>query len=706
MTTVDEVRDRLDVVEIIGEHVELKRAGRSYKGLCPFHDEKTPSFVVFPDSGAWRCFGACGTGGDVFDFVMRFENLSFREALELLARRAGVDLDPPTQHQAQRQERRARLKAAVAAARDFFADRLRADPTAEAAREYLARRRFDDDAAHAAGLGWSPDEWRATADHLLGLGFDEDELLAAGLVRARDGGGFYDAFRGRLMFPISDVRGDPIGFGARTLDPEGVPKYINSPQGDLFDKGRTLYGLDRARHAIRHAGEAVVVEGYTDVVRAHAAGFANVVASLGTALTEHHVMLLKRFAPRIVLALDADAAGQAATRRGLDVASSAAAGDLVPVVTARGLRYEQRLDVELRVATLPAGQDPDDVIRDDPAAWERAIAGARPVMEYLFDALTRDLDLSDPTGKLEAVERLTPSISEVTDPVARAAWVARLSDLVRIDERAIAQRLARAGGGSESRRGRGAQAGTRTPSSLPSLSPSPGRAVGRREAAGSDDDQPWPIGAEEGPDDPTAGDGSTEVEDLGEGMVPASPPALALALAPPSDRATWLLGHLLLDPTRLVALGADLAQDALAPLSDADFPRAIERDLLEAVHLASRGAPPPDAPPEHRLEALPDTHAGYAAELRRRAASEPRIDSEAMRRALRAAVIRIRERALLDRLFELKSLQAEAEAQDELALDARVVSAGAELRRLKSLLNATAADRARQIKGKRDKALG
>ena len=678
MTTVDDVRDRLDVVEIVGEHVTLKRSGRSYKGLCPFHDEKTPSFVVFPESGAWRCFGACATGGDVFDFVMRIENLGFRDALEQLARRAGVDLDPPSPHVAQRQEKRTRLKAAVAAASAFYVERLHTDPDAAEAREYLTRRGFGTEIAKAAGLGWSPDEWRRAGDHLHTLGFEDDELIAAGLARPREGGGAYDAFRGRLMFPISDVRGDAIGFGARTLDPDGVPKYLNSPQGELFDKSRVLYGLDRARHSIRRIGAAVVVEGYTDVVRAHAAGFENVVASLGTALTEHHVMLLKRFAPRIILALDADAAGQAATKRGLDVATEAAAGDLVPIVTAHGLRYEQRLDVELLVATLPAGRDPDDVIRENPDEWASAIEGARPVMEYLFIVLTADLDLDDPTGKLEAVERLMPSISEVTDPVARAAWVARLADLVRIDERAIAARLSRSGGSGQRRSGaaHGSQGSHRGHGGATGHGPNRSG-----QEAPPDDDVPWPLG----PD--------------GEGSVSAQ-------LTPPRDRATWLLGKLIEDPLRLVYLAEDLETDGLTPLDDSDFERAIERDLIAGVRHAARGAPPPDAPPEHRLDALPETHAYYAAELRRRAASEPVIDAGASRKALRAGVIRIRERALRDRLYELRSLLAEAESGEEQALDTRVASASGQLLRLQGLLTSTVADRARQMGGKRDKALG
>ncbi|MBW2464874.1 MAG: DNA primase, partial [Deltaproteobacteria bacterium] len=384
MSGIDEVRDRLDIVEVVGDYVQLKRSGRSYKGLCPFHDEKTPSFIVFPDSGNWRCFGACAVGGDAFDFVMRLENLDFRGALEHLARRYGVVLEPPTPAAAERKSHRDRLLEATAAAAEFFHAQLMRTPAAEPARDYLRQRDFGIDTAQSFGLGWAPDEWSALATHLNGKGFNESELLDAGLVKARDSGGVYDAFRGRIVFPIHDTRGRPIGFGARTLDPEGVPKYLNSSQSEIFDKSHVLYGLHRAVRAMRSEDAAVVVEGYTDVVRAHMAGFENVVASLGTAITEHQLRALKRYTHTMVLALDADAAGQAATLRGLEVAREAAAGGVVPVPTGRGMHYAQRVDVDLRVVSMPAGKDPDDVIRDGPANWRKLVTGARPVMDYLF----------------------------------------------------------------------------------------------------------------------------------------------------------------------------------------------------------------------------------------------------------------------------------------------------------------------------------
>jgi DNA primase len=442
MSDIDAVRDRLDIVEVVGGHVQLKRTGRTYKGLCPFHDEKTPSFVVFPDSGNWRCFGACAIGGDAFDFVMRIENLDFRSALEQMALRVGIDLTPPSPEKIKTQDRQERMRAATAAASLFYHQQLLRSNAAEAAREYLRNRDFGIEVAQNFGLGWAPDEWSALTKHLVSAGYDEDELLAAGLVRSRESGGVYDAFRGRLIIPIHDPRGRAVGFGARSLDPKGQPKYINSPQSEIFDKSHLLYGLHRAARAMRAQDKAVIVEGYTDVIRAHAAGFENVVASLGTALTEPHLRLLKRYTHTIVLALDSDAAGQAATLRGLEVAREATAGDVVPVPTGRGkVSYEHRVDVNLRVAMLPAGQDPDDVIRERPDLWRKRIHDAPSVMDYLFQTLTKDLKLEEPDGKTVAADRLLPVVASVTDPVSRAAWLGRLAQMIQIDERSLSMRL-------------------------------------------------------------------------------------------------------------------------------------------------------------------------------------------------------------------------------------------------------------------------
>jgi DNA primase len=440
MSAVDDVRERIDIVSLIGTSTELRKAGRLFKGLCPFHEERTPSFVVYPETGRWQCFGACATGGDVFSFVMRRDGVTFREALETLALQAGVVLEAATPQAEARKAERDRWREALSQAADFFHGQLLRQPAAERAREYLKRRQFDKQTAIAFQLGWAPEGGAATHLALRAAGFSDDELLAAGLVKRRDAGGVYDVFRGRLMFPIKDTLGRTVGFGGRTLVKDEVPKYVNSPQSGLFDKSHLLYGLDRAKSAIHSAGRAVVVEGYTDVIRAQMAGFLNVVASLGTALTESHVRLLCRYTKAIVLALDADAAGQAATLRGLDVAA-AAAGETAPVPTAGGwIRYEQVADVRLHVAVLPAGQDPDDVVRDTPELWETIVRDAPPMMAYLFDTLTADLDLGRPDDKTTAVERLAPIVAAIGNPVTSAAWLDELAQRTGIDRRAIAGR--------------------------------------------------------------------------------------------------------------------------------------------------------------------------------------------------------------------------------------------------------------------------
>jgi DNA primase len=636
MSVVDEVRERSDIVEIVGGSVQLKKAGRTLKGLCPFHQERTPSFVVYPDSGTWRCFGACATGGDVFSFVMRAENLDFRGALELLARRAGVTLEAPSAAAEARQSRLDRLHDAAAAAAAFYHRQLMRAPEAEAARAYLAARDFGGDVARLFELGWAPDAWSAVRDALHADGFSDEELLAAGLVRAREGGGAYDYFRSRLTIPIRDAKGRAIGFGARTLEVGGQPKYLNSSQSELFDKSHVLFGLDRAARAIRQAGEAVVVEGYTDVIRAHAAAYTNVVASLGTALTAFQLTALRRHARVIVLALDADAAGQAATLRGLEVAREALEGDVTPVPTAHGwIRYEHRLDVELKVATLPAGQDPDDVIRADPDTWRSLIQAAQPVMAFLFQTLTSDLDLLTPGGKSAAADRLLPLVSEIPDPVVRSAWLSRLAELIRVDEKNLAVRLA---------------------------APKPPRRTRRSEAS-----------------PPPEADG----EGVDTGQRASLPPP---ATSPSAELAGYVLSHLLAAPRCLRDVNARLREDHQPPLGPEDFDGATERDLFEAVRHAARGVPPPDAPPEHHLDTLPEAHAQVAAALRAQAAAAPQVSARARVEALREATLRLRIRSVNEQLTGLRHLQLEADADARAGFEAQVRDLGAQLLALQRLL--------------------
>jgi len=442
MGVVDEIKERLDIVDVIGAYVPLQKAGRYYRALCPFHAEKTPSFYVFPDSQRWHCFGACGEGGDIFTFVMKREGWDFATALEELARRAGVVLRPRTPEQARMDEENARLQAAVAEAARYYHHLLLHAPEAARAREYLARRGLSSETILRFQLGYSLPAWDALRAHLTGRGFTPAELVRAGLLVEREDGSTYDRFRDRLMIPIRDPHGTTVGFGARTLEADGVPKYINSPQTPLFDKGRLLFGLDMARDAIRREECVVVVEGYMDVMQAHQAGFGNVVAQMGTALTETQVRLLKRYTRRLILALDPDAAGIQATLRGLEVAREAMDRELTPVFNPRGLvGFERRLGAEIRVLTLPPGNDPDDLIRQDPARWPVLVRESLPVVEFVLGQLLRQTDLEDAKGRARVVEAMLPLLRDVGDPVERETYAQKVARALRLDARTVLARL-------------------------------------------------------------------------------------------------------------------------------------------------------------------------------------------------------------------------------------------------------------------------
>jgi len=440
MTAVDEIKARLDIVDIVSDHVSLKKSGRSFKGLCPFHAEKTPSFFVFPETQTWHCFGACGTGGDVFSYVMKHDNLGFAEALQELAARAGVELAPPRQADVEREKVLDRLFDINAAAAAYFAEVLRSDQGASA-REYAQSRGLNAETIQTFQLGYAPDQWRSLSTHLLERGYKRPDLLELGLIIEREDGGFYDRFRGRFMVPIRDTRGRVIGFGGRILG-EGQPKYLNSPQTPLFNKSHVLFGLDLAKGAIRAQGRAVIVEGYMDVLQAHQAGFNNVIASMGTALTEYQLALLKRMTKTYILALDPDLAGDQGTLRGLSVARQTLDRQTVPVPTAKGwIRYESRLDAEIRIMSLPEGQDPDDLIRDTPGLWPPLVEAAVPVVDYYFEVVTQDLNLTEAKDKSEAVQRLLPIIGDIRDEVERTHYVQKLARLIRVDQDVIRRQL-------------------------------------------------------------------------------------------------------------------------------------------------------------------------------------------------------------------------------------------------------------------------
>jgi DNA primase len=430
-----EVKSKLSIVDVVGETVPLRKAGTTLKGLCPFHGEKTPSFVVTPARESWHCFG-CGEGGDVFSFVMKLENLSFPEALKRLAAKAGIEIDERTSRE---DARKARLREVLEHAVAFYHVVLTSSRTGAAALDYLHGRGFTDETIEKFQLGWAPDGWDQMIKMLQSRrNVTEAELAEVGLTSQRQGRrGAYDKFRSRVIFPIRDVAGAAVGIGGRVLPGDAhdanAPKYLNSPATALFDKSRTLYLIERARAEIRRLDEAVLVEGYTDALMAHQAGFGNVVASLGTALTPAQVAVITRYATRIVLAYDVDPAGQHAGSIGGEELHR-----LVGSLAAEGTDVEI---ARVRVARLPAGKDPDEVIRDTPDLWREAVRTAQPIMEFLIDYYATAFDVRTNEGQSQAVAAVMPLLRVLRNPVLRDGYLQILALRTEVKERVLLEVL-------------------------------------------------------------------------------------------------------------------------------------------------------------------------------------------------------------------------------------------------------------------------
>ncbi len=439
MSVIEEIKSRVDIVELISESVTLRRTGKNYIGFCPFHSNtRTPSFVVFPESGTWRCFGQCNEGGDIFAFVMKKEGIDFSQALQILAQKAEVTLKPLTPQAVAEREEHEALRTLLEDAVTFYRHQLLNTEAGRQALAYLRQRGLRDETLEAFGIGYAPQRWDGLMQHFAAKGVEMQALLQAGLISESQDGRLHDRFRHRVMIPIRDEQGRMAGFGARILDPNDVPKFLNSPQTPLFDKGQLLYGLDRARRSLREKDQAVLVEGYLDVIALHQAGFTNVVSPMGTALTEGQLFLLKRFTKRLVLALDADAAGEKATLRGLELARQAMDHSQDLVFDSHGLlRFEARLQADLRVATLPPGLDPDEVVQKDPQQWEQLIAAAKPIVVHVMETLAAQRDVNDPKQKNEIAAHVLPLIQEVPNPLERDAYLQRLARLLRVDERTL-----------------------------------------------------------------------------------------------------------------------------------------------------------------------------------------------------------------------------------------------------------------------------
>lgn len=411
MSDTQLIKDKIDVVDLIGEYVQLKPSGINHKGLCPFHHEKSPSFMVNRERQNWHCFG-CAKGGDIFSFIQEIENLEFVDALQLLAQRAGVVLTNRVENQAESSQK-SRLKEINRAATAFFHHILTQLPAAESAREYLKNRGLTAETITNWQIGFIPDQWDLLTKYLLKKGHSIDDLVASGLTIKRDNAdrassrGFYDRFRGRIMFPIWDVHDSVVGFTGRVLVETETSggKYVNSPQSPTYDKSRILFGLNKAKRAIKDNDLAVLVEGQMDVIACHQAGMTNVVATSGTALTDEQIKLLQRYTTNLAMAFDADAAGQNAAKRGIDLAREAG--------------------LQIRVIRIPegAGKDPDECLKKNPAVWTESVKSARDVMEWFIEKSLGAHDLANPRGRQTAVNEILVEIKRIPYALERDHWL-------------------------------------------------------------------------------------------------------------------------------------------------------------------------------------------------------------------------------------------------------------------------------------------
>ncbi len=613
MNVTDEIKARLDIVDVISDTVALKKSGRSYTGFCPFHtNTRTPSFVVFPETQTWRCFGACADGGDIFSFVMKREGLGFKEALELLAKRAGLNLEPASPHSTKQDEQSEKLLEINAAAAAYFHNLLIGSAAAASTRTYLAGREILPETMAAFQLGYALDEWEGLKTHFVERGYRPEQLLAAGLLVERDGQPGYDRFRNRLMIPIRDSRGRVVGFGARALAAGQQPKYLNSPQTLLFDKSATLYGLDLARQHIRQTETVVIVEGYMDVIQAHQRGAKNVVAQMGTALTEPQLKRIAPLANRIVLALDADTAGNAATVRSLSVARQSLPRLYRATSTSRGIELEGHIGQEIYIAPLPAGQDPDDILRQGLEVWQALVDQAVPSLDYYESLILGQADLTTPQGKTYIVHELIPVYREINDDVEKTVRVQRLARKIGLDERLLLAELK----GKPPRAA--ATSRRRIPPPEPALTPE----------------------------------------------LPAETPLSAkTTLAIDAGLEEYCLSLILANPTALAVANEVLEGQELPGLSANDFRRGDNRDIFKVLQLwTALETPKIELLIEMVDELLERRLAALAGQWHRR----PLPAAEDVNHDLTVAVLRLRLQTVSEQLGELKFLLLEAEENEDL----------------------------------------
>ncbi|RAQ96689.1 DNA primase [Thermogemmatispora tikiterensis] len=685
---IETIKARLDLVDEVGQVVKLQKTGRAFKALCPFHNERTPSFYVFPESQHWHCFG-CHESGDIFTFVQKAQGLDFPEALRYLAEKAGVSLDEQPGYDAAQQRElaalRERLRHLNEDAQLWFHQALLRLREAAPARAYLQGRGLTGETVIAFGLGYAPDSRDALCRYLLSQGYSEQELVSAGLAREpEDGQGLYDYFRNRIMFPIRDLRGQVIGFGGRTLG-DGQPKYLNTPQTALFEKNSVLYALDRAKEAIKQANQVIIVEGYIDAIMAHQYGTRQTVACIGSAITEKHIQQIKKLARRITLALDPDAAGMAATEHGIQEALRSLERTIVPVPLPvppqerRGqaggaraiIRLEEEVDAQIDVLLLPAGQDPDEVIRQNPARWEEALAHPLPLVDYYFVAKTTDLDLRQPRDQALAARRLLPIIGIISDRVKRDAYVRKLARMIHVDEQSLYNELQRSLRGRHqsvaeivvpaesgrrevegSRKGRGRQ--RQSPQAPAPLAARPALAQTGLGASGKADTEALSPASAAEVKDARAGA-------LASARVSTGPDGKGLALDRGGlDRVEWedyLIGLLLQHP--------GLSQHVCGIINDGDFIGTDTRELYHFLNsLYQRGSSSFHQPLE---QLLPSALLETAARAQRRVEAASPLDGAGLIKAATQCATRLKRMRLMQLNTELRYLIQEAREAGDLA---------------------------------------
>ncbi|MBW7960009.1 DNA primase [Patescibacteria group bacterium] len=415
--SIEEIKRKIDIVEYIGSFITLKKAGRNFKAVCPFHNEKTPSFVISPERKIWHCFGACNEGGDVIKFLMKWENITFVEALKELAKKAGVSLKNISFEDKiwKKKERYLNMNLLTA---EFYAFLLNKDKYGQKAKSYLDGRNIKQATIDKFQLGYAPQTWDSLRLFLKKKNYSDEEMFENGLLVKGAKGGYYDRFRGRLMFPIKDGRDFVIGFSGRNLnDVDKQAKYINSPETPVYRKRETLFGINLARESIRKEKNAYIVEGEFDVITPYQYGFTNFVAIKGTALTNEQLLLLKRFTDRVTLTLDVDVAGEQSTHRGIEEA--------------------ERLDLEVKVARLSKGKDPDSSIREDINQFKKDITKTIPVYDYLIDSAQHRYPDGTSFSKKKIAEEVMPFIERITNPIIKSHYIKKMASVLEVSEESI-----------------------------------------------------------------------------------------------------------------------------------------------------------------------------------------------------------------------------------------------------------------------------